>query len=119
MLITNSEKRFLVFFVCLFVLSYFILGLPSQHMEVPRLRVESDLQLPAYTTATATPDPSRICNLHPSSQLLFCPSGLAAFEHLKVLLRHHFHRVTYLFKWVIIDCHPECVSLRGREQCRV
>ena len=26
------------------------------HMEVPRLRVESELQLLVYTTATATPD---------------------------------------------------------------
>ena len=26
-------------------------------MEVPRLGVESELQLPAYATATATPDP--------------------------------------------------------------
>ena len=26
------------------------------HMEVPRLGVESELQLPAYATATATPD---------------------------------------------------------------
>ena len=34
------------------------------HMELPRLGVESKLQLPA----TATPDPSRICNLHHSSQ---------------------------------------------------
>ena len=32
-------------------------------MEVPRLGVESELQLPAYTTATARPDPSRICGL--------------------------------------------------------
>ena len=30
----------------------------SQHMEVPRLEVELELQLPAYTTATATRDPS-------------------------------------------------------------
>ena len=37
-------------------------------MEVPRLRVESELQLLAYTTATATPDLSHICNLHHSSQ---------------------------------------------------
>ena len=28
-----------------------------RHTEVPRLGVESELQLPAYTTATATPDP--------------------------------------------------------------
>ena len=29
-------------------------------MEVPRLRVESELQLPAYSTATATLDLSHI-----------------------------------------------------------
>ena len=37
-------------------------------MEVPRLGVESELLLPAYTIATATPDWSRICDLHHSSQ---------------------------------------------------
>ena len=37
-------------------------------MEVPRLGVETELYLPAYTTATATPDPSHICNLHHSLQ---------------------------------------------------
>ena len=36
-------------------------------MEVPGLGVESELQLLAYTTATATPDPSRIFDLHQSS----------------------------------------------------
>ena len=36
-------------------------------MEVPRLGVESELQLPAYTTATARPDPSGDFNLHDSS----------------------------------------------------
>ena len=30
-------------------------------MEVPGLGVESELQLPAYATATATPDPSHVC----------------------------------------------------------
>ena len=34
---------------------------------VSRLGVESELQLPAYTTATATPDTSHVCNLHHSS----------------------------------------------------
>ena len=33
-------------------------------MEVPRLGVKSDLQLPAYVTTTATQDPSHICDLH-------------------------------------------------------
>ena len=36
-------------------------------MEVPRLGVKSELQLLAYTTAIATPDPSYICELHHSS----------------------------------------------------
>ena len=34
-----------------------------QHMEVPRLGVKSELQLPAYATSTATPDLSCICDL--------------------------------------------------------
>ena len=37
-------------------------------MEVPRRGIESELQLLAYTTATVTPDPSCICDLHHSSQ---------------------------------------------------
>ena len=37
-------------------------------MEVPRLGVKLDLQLPAYAAATATLDPSHVCNLHHSSQ---------------------------------------------------
>ena len=36
-------------------------------MEVPRLGVESELQLLSYTTATATPDPSHVCDLHRTS----------------------------------------------------
>ena len=32
-------------------------------MEVPRLEAESELQLQAYTTASAIPDPSCICDL--------------------------------------------------------
>ena len=39
-----------------------------RHMEVPRLGVESELQLPAYTTATATQDQSHVCDPHYSSQ---------------------------------------------------
>ena len=44
------------------------LGLHLRHMEVPRLGVELELQLPAYAKATAMQDPSRICNLHYSSR---------------------------------------------------
>ena len=44
---------------CLFV--YFLPHL--RHMEISRLGVESELQLPAYATAIATPDLSCICSL--------------------------------------------------------
>ena len=47
-------------FVCLWILFFFFfvvfLGLHPQHMEVPWLGVKSELQLPAYTIATAIPD---------------------------------------------------------------
>ena len=39
-----------------------------QHMEVPRLGFLSELQLPAYATATSTQDPSWVCDLHHSSR---------------------------------------------------
>ena len=50
----------------LFFIFYFFafLGLHPQHMEVPRLGVQSELQLPAYAPATATSDLSRVCDLH-------------------------------------------------------
>ena len=48
-------------------LSTFLFFLEPQPMEVPRLGVESELQLPAYTVATATRDPSRVCDQHRSS----------------------------------------------------
>ena len=47
---------------------FFFLRSHLQHMEVPRLEGKSELQLLAYTTATATRDPSRICNLQHSSR---------------------------------------------------
>ena len=37
-------------------------------MDIPRLRVELELQPPAYTTATATPDPRHSSDLHRSSR---------------------------------------------------
>ena len=44
------------------------LGPHPRYMEVPRLGVQSELQLPAYARATATQDLSHIHNLHHSSQ---------------------------------------------------
>ena len=48
---------------------FFFLGPHLQYMGVPRLGVWSEVQLAAYTTATATPDPSCIyASLHHSSR---------------------------------------------------
>ena len=41
---------------------FFFLGLHPRHMEVLRLGIELELQLPAYTAATAMPDLSHICD---------------------------------------------------------
>ena len=47
-------------------LSFAFLELYPQQVEVPRLRVELELQVLAYNTAT--PDSSCVYNLHHSSQ---------------------------------------------------
>ena len=49
--------------MCILLFKKFFLGPLLWHMEVPRLRAESELQLLAYTTATATWDLSHVCDL--------------------------------------------------------
>ena len=51
---------------CLFIFCF--LGPHLQHMKVPRLGVKLELQLPAYSTATATWNLSHVFNLHHSSR---------------------------------------------------
>ena len=58
-------------------------------MEVPRLGVKSELQLQAYTTATAMAmqDPGHICDLHHSSQQSWLPDLLSeAGDQTQVLM---------------------------------
>ena len=52
---------------------FFFLGLHPRHMEVPRLGVESEIQLPAYTTARATRFLSHVCDLHHSLRQPWIP----------------------------------------------
>jgi len=57
----TESAEFLFFF---FVFS----GLYPWHTEVPRLGVESELQLPAYITAIAMQDLSPVCDVRYSTQ---------------------------------------------------
>ena len=67
-------------------------------MEAPRLGVQSELQLPAYATATAMPDTSCICDLHHSSQQCQIPNALSKARdrtHILMDTSHiHFQRAT-------------------------
>ena len=65
--VKRADFFFFCFFFCLFFKSFWW-GAHSWHMEVPRLGVKSELQLPAYTTATEIQDLRCICDLHHSSQ---------------------------------------------------
>ena len=60
----TPERYFLLFCLLIFV----FLGMRPQHIEVPRLGVATELQLPAYARTTATPDLSHVCELQNSSQ---------------------------------------------------
>ena len=56
-------------------------------MEIPRLAVESELQLSAYTTATAMQDPSHVCGLQHSSQQCWILSPLMeARDQIRILM---------------------------------
>ena len=63
----SCRRSPMLFYFYLFLIICF-LGLHTRHVEVPRLGVEWELQLPASTTATAMQDPSCICDLHHSSR---------------------------------------------------
>ena len=53
----DSISQDLIENVPYFLFIYFFFSGPHlQHMEVPRLGVKSELQLPAYSTAIAMPD---------------------------------------------------------------
>ena len=84
---------------CFFVfLSFVFLGRTHSIWRFPGQGVQSELQLPTYPIATATPDPSHICGLHHSSQQrqLLNPlnKGRDQTRHLMVPIRICFHCAT-------------------------
>ena len=77
--VMKFEQEFFFFFS--------FLGLHLWHMDVPKLGVELELQLPAFTTATATWDLSCICDLHHSSQLCWILNPLSeARDQTQILM---------------------------------
>ena len=55
-------------------------------MEVPRLGVQSELQLLTYTADAATLDPSHVCNPHRSSQQLWICNPLSEARNRTCIL---------------------------------
>ena len=82
----------------MFVLFFCFSGLHVQHAEILRLGVKLELQLTAYTSATAMLELSHVCNPHHSSrqhQILNPPSKARGRTHnLTVPSWIHFHRAT-------------------------
>ena len=95
---------------------FFLFRLYLQHMEVPRLGVESELQLLAYATATAMQDPSRIYKLHHSSQQCQILNPLSEArdqtQNLMVPSQMHFCYTTKGTPLTnLSECGPGCTSM--------
>ena len=71
--LNHSAFFFFYLFIYLFI---YILGLRFWHMEIPRLGVESELQLLTYTTATSMWGPSHVGDLRHGSQQHRIPNPL-------------------------------------------
>ena len=87
---------------CLVCFVFCFLGPHPQHMEILRLGLQSELQLPA--TATATQVPSRVCDLHHSSGQRWIPNPLGKVRDRTCILTDtsqiHFHCTTMGTPWV-------------------
>ena len=92
-------------------------------MEVPRLGVKSELQLPAFTTATATPDSSYTCDLYHSSQLewvIVTPYGIEEVLLFPKVLSCRYQKKTallflfFFFLWVGIAVSSKRIYLMDK-----
>ena len=66
--VPGTQQALTAYFLTFLFLFLFFFRATLRLMEVPRLGVKLELQLPVYTTATVTPDLSHICGLRHSSQ---------------------------------------------------
>ena len=102
--------RFILFiYLFIYFLLLFLFCLSRAAPEAyggSQARVTLELQLPAYVTATATPDPSRVCDLHLQCQILN-PLSEAGDRTRNFMVRSQicFHCATmgtprFIFKWL-------------------
>ena len=70
-----------------FCCTFFFFFSGPWHLEIPGLGVKSELQLPAYTTATATQDLSHVCDVHGSLQQPWILNPLSeAKDQIRILM---------------------------------
>ena len=108
MITYNEVKHELKFLFFCFL--FFLLGLHSSHIEVPRPGLKTEVQLPAYTTAIATQSPSCACHLHYSSRQCQIPDALnEARDQTRILIdtsRIHFRCAATGPPELKFDCNP-------------
>ena len=92
-IVNNAGIYGFMYLFFFFFLLFCFLGLHLGHVEVPRLAVEWELQLPA--TATAMPDLGCICNLHHSAQQCWILNSLSKARDPTCMLKDttqvHYH----------------------------
>ena len=88
---------------------FVFLGPHSQHMEVPRIGVEWELHLLAYTTVTATWNLGCVCNLYPSSQQCWILNPLSdTRDRTPILL----DLVGFVNQWAMMGI-PQIINING------
>ena len=104
---------FFFFFPC-------FLGLNPGHMEVPKLGVESEIQRPAYNTATAMWDLSCVWDLHYSSWQCQIPDALSKAKDRTCILVDtswvHFHCTMGTPIWVSLK-DMQCLHVTIYSNC--
>ena len=78
------------------------LGPHPGHMEFPRVGVKWELQLPAYTRATATVDPSCICDIHHSSGQRWISDPLSEARDRTCILMDTLKFISAVQQWELL-----------------
>ena len=72
----HSLSKLIFFFFFFFLIFFGLFRSASETCRNSQARHQIELQLPAYATAIATPDPMRVCDLHHSSLTQWARPGI-------------------------------------------